>query len=112
MICDNSSIFQEFLLLGKPVVTINNREPLSCVINIAEPEKLENALEKALSPQLELSQAIGAYGPSVTPYLDGKSSLRVFNAVTSMLESKWVNKKPLNILRNFKIRKKLKYWKL
>ncbi|ALM89284.1 glycerol phospho transferase [Alteromonas stellipolaris LMG 21856] len=112
MICDNSSIFQEFLLLNKPVVTVNNRDPLDCFINITESNALEGAVKQALSPSPELIDSIKKYGPSITPYLDGKSSQRVVKAVEEMVGSHWVDKKPRNLLRNFKIRKKLKYWKL
>jgi len=111
MVCDNSSIFQEFLLLNKPVVTINNREPLSCFINIEDPAKLESAILDALNASPALLQSVKEYGPSVTPYLDGHSSLRVLKAVKRLLQNNWVDKKPVNLLRNFKMRKNLKYWK-
>jgi hypothetical protein len=35
----------------------------------------------------------------------------VVKAVEEMVGSNWVDKKPRNLLRNFKIRKKLNYWK-
>ncbi|WP_413693973.1 CDP-glycerol glycerophosphotransferase family protein [Psychromonas sp. KJ10-2] len=111
MICDNSSIFQEFLLLNKPVVTVNNRAPLDCFIDITESEALQGAIIQALSPSAELLESIKNYGPSVTPYLDGKSSQRVVKAVEEMIDSHWVDKKPINLIRNFKIRKNLSYWK-
>jgi len=111
MICDNSSIFQEFLLLNKPVVTVNNRAPLDSFINITESKDLEEAIIQALSPSTELLEQIQGYGPSITPYLDGQSSKRVIKAVEEMISHGWVDKKPKNIIRNFKIRKKLNYWK-
>jgi len=112
MICDNSSIFQEFLLLNKPVITLNNREPLPCFINIDNPVKLESAILEAQSPSSQLLESIAAYGPSITPYLDGRSSTRVLKAVENLLQNNWCDKKPINFLRNFKMRKHLKYWKL
>ena len=47
------------------------------------------------------------------PYVDGKSSARVLDAVDKMLEGENLprKKKPLNLLRNFKLRKELGYWK-
>jgi len=111
MICDNSSIFQEFLLLKKPVVTVNNRSPLPCFINITQASELETAINKALAPEEELIANIAGYGTSVTPYLDGESSQRVLSAVFDMLENNWRDSKPKNIIRNFKIRKQLNYWK-
>jgi hypothetical protein len=112
MICDNSSVFQEFLLLNKPVVTVNNREPLDCFINITAAEQLEKAIGKALYPSTALRKNIKNYGRSVTPYLDGESSQRVLSAVCEMLAIGWVDSKPKNIIRNLQMRKKLNYWKL
>lgn len=112
MICDNSSVFQEFLLLNKPVVTVNNRSPMNCFINISEASALEGAINQALSPSPELINNIKLYGPSVTPYLDGQSSQRVINAVVKMLKENWQDSKPKNIIQNLKMRKKLNYWKI
>lgn len=111
MVCDNSSIFQEFLLLGKPVVTVNNREVQPSFINITQPEDLAGAIERALNPDAELLAQIAQYGPSITPYLDGQSAPRVLTAVTDMLQAGWQDRKPKNIWRNLKMRKSLGYWK-
>ncbi|MFC1502922.1 CDP-glycerol glycerophosphotransferase family protein [Pseudomonadota bacterium] len=111
MVCDNSSIFQEFLLLNKPVVTVNNREVQPCFINITEPENLASAIRDALAPDKELQTHIKRYGPGITPYLDGQSAHRVLAAVTEMLTEGWQDKKPANIFRNLKMRKKMGYWK-
>ena len=111
MVCDNSSILQEFLLLNKPVVTFNNRAPQSCLINIDDPAQLEGAITAALNPTIDLKQAIKDYGPSVTPYLDGQSAARVYRAALEMLESDWTDTKPMNLWRNWKMRRQLGYFK-
>lgn len=112
MVSDNSSILQEFLLLNKPVVTFNNRDPQDCMINISEAAQLQTAIERALLPDDKLTSAIRAYGPAITPYLDGASAQRVLQAVTEMLDSGWRNHKPRNILRNLKMRRQLGYYGL
>jgi hypothetical protein len=111
IVSDNSSILQEFLLLKKPVVTYRNRDPQSCMINITEAGHLEEAIRQALNPTENLLRAIEAYGPSMTPFLDGRSSDRVLDAVEEMLKSGWKDTKPANLWRNFRMRQRLKYKK-
>ncbi len=111
MVCDNSSILQEFLLLGKPVVTFRNRDPQPCMIDIQEPAQLQGAIESALDPGPHVLEAISDYGTSITPYVDGKSSGRVLDAVDSMLDSGWQDRKPANFWRNWKMRRQLGYYR-
>ncbi len=111
MVSDNSSILQEFLILGKPVVTFRNRMPQPCMIDIQEPGELQAAIESALNPDTSLQEAIKSYGPSVTPFLDGQSSSRILDATEEMLVSDWQDSKPANLWRNWKIRSQLNYYR-
>ena len=111
IVSDNSSILQEFLLLKKPVVTYRNRDPQPCMINITETGDLEKAIGQALAPEEALLRAIEAYGPSMTPFLDGKSSERVLDAVEEMLKDGWKDTKPANLWRNFRMRQRLNFKK-
>lgn len=108
IVSDNSSILQEFLLLKKPVVTYKNRDPQACMININHAEDLEEAVSQALTPGQDLLKAIAAYGPSMTPFLDGASSERVLDTVEEMFQSGWKDTKPANLWRNFRMRQRLK----
>lgn len=108
IVSDNSSILQEFLLLKKPVVTYKNRDPQACMINIHQAEDLEQAVGQALKPDAALIEAIAAYGPSMTPFLDGASSERVLDTVEDMIQSGWKDTKPANLWRNFRMRQRLK----
>lgn len=111
IVSDNSSILQEFLLLKKPVVTYKNRDPQACMINITKTGDLEGAIQRALAPDESLLKAIEAYGPSMTPFLDGASSERVLDAVEEMIQGGWKDTKPANLWRNFKMRQRLQYRK-
>ena len=111
MVSDNSSILQEFLLLKKPVVTYRNREPQPFLIDIKDPDQLENAIHRALLPDQELRQAIETYGPSVTPWLDGASAGRIMDAMEQMLDDNWQTKNPRNLWRNLKMRHQLAYYR-
>jgi len=111
IVSDNSSILQEFLLLKKPVVTYRNRDPQACMINITKPGDLEAGVRQALTPGEPLLKAIEAYGPSMTPFLDGRSSDRVLDAVEDLIRSGWKDTKPANLWRNFRMRQRLNYKK-
>lgn len=111
MVSDNSSILEEFLLLQKSVVTFRSAAPLPCAIDIREPTELEQAIRTALNPDPELAAKIQAYGPSISPYLDGKASERVLDEVDDMLDSGWQDRKPLNLFRNWKMRRQLNYYR-
>lgn len=114
MVSDTSSVLAEFLLLHKPVVTFKNRIPGSHLINILEPEKLEEAINNALSPKQELLNAIKSYCDAIHPYRDGGSSMRVLQAVNIYIQKAHSyplkKRKPLNLIRKIKIRMHLKYW--
>ena len=112
MVSDNSSILQEFLLLKKPVVTFRNRAPKDCMLDFKSPKELQARIERALNAGPELRRAINAYGASVTPFLDGRSAARVYQAVVDIIESNWQDKKPANHWRNWKMRRQLNYFKL
>lgn len=111
MVSDNSSVLQEFLLLGKPVVSYRNRNPGPFLIDIQAPDQLHDAIASALHPDAKLQQAIDAYGPAITPWRDGRSANRIMDAVEEMLANSWQDKKPMNLLRNLKMRRQLNYYR-
>ncbi len=112
MLCDTSSVLIMFLLQGKPVVTYNNISPSEYLIDIDAPEKLESALDEALSRPEYLMNNIRAYINETHPKQDGISSERIIDAVDDMLAGKLTNKKskPVNLIRELKLRKSLNYW--
>jgi hypothetical protein len=112
MLCDTSSILQEFLMLQKPVVTFNNRLPDDCMINVTVPEDVLPALEAALLKPTALMNKIQHYTDQLHPYHDGKSSERVLDAVEWYAQEghKGLKRRSLNFMRKLKIRKTLKYY--
>ena len=112
MLSDTTSAITEFVLQKKPVVTINNNQPAPHMINISSSEEIEDALAYALTQPKEIMDALENFIVQTHPYTDGKSSARVIDACLKFLEEKSVKPKPLNLLRRYKIRKKLNYWHL
>lgn len=113
ILSDTSSIITEFMLLSKPAVTYKNAQPEPELIDFTEPKQLANKLQQALTPNAQLIEQINQYTAQMHPYQDGLSSERILAAVDDMIENgkKAPKKKPLNLVRNFKMRKKMKYWK-
>ncbi|NDW10033.1 CDP-glycerol--poly(glycerophosphate) glycerophosphotransferase [Dysgonomonas sp. 520] len=112
MVCDSSSIIVEFLFFHKPVVTYKNTSPGNHLINIEDSSLLESSIEKALSPSDELLQHIKEYTDEMHPYRDGKSSARILDAVDDFEKNckGKLKKKPLNLFRKLKLRKKTHYF--
>lgn len=113
MLCDTSSILIMYLLQEKPVVTFNNHSDNDALVNIINVDEIYPALNFALSRPLDLMQRIKKYCEFIHPYKDARSSSRVLSAVEYFLETKFfgLKKKPLNLFRKLKLRKKLNYWK-
>lgn len=112
LVSDNSSIIQEFLMLGKPVVTVNNINPTSVLINVSDVADLKPSIDKALRyiGDSSFHQKAKNYISAITPHADGKVAPRILDAVEEKIKSGWVDSKPLNIKRNLKLRWQLKYF--
>ncbi len=113
MLCDTSSVIPMFLVQQKPVVTYRNIRPGPHLIDITDKNRLEPALQQALAQPPELMKAIKRYTQELHPYRDGQSARRVVEAIdrVSRGDLPVAKKKPLNLLRNLKFRKRLRYWK-
>jgi len=110
MISDTSSVITEFIIQGKPVVTYKNKKPGNYLIDIDKASDIEKSIEIALSKPKNIMDNIEKYIQVVHPYSDGKSSERVVEASINFFKNEDVKKlkrKPLNIIRKFKIRKRL-----
>ncbi len=114
MFADTTSALIEFLIQKKPVVTFKNNMPGSYLIDISSVSEIEPALEKALNPPADLLQEIKKFSQFSHPYTDGRSSERVIDACIAFLhkDKDHLKKKPLNLIRKYKIRKKLGYFTL
>lgn len=107
MLTDTSSAAAEFMLAGKPVVTFRNRSPGPHLINLEQPEELDDALAMALQGRDPAREAREEYARQMHPYRDGRSSERVLDATEEMLQEgrAGLKRKPLSLLRRFK------YWR-
>jgi len=111
MLSDTTSAITEFILQKKPVVTLNNTQSAPHMINITDTDAIEKALEKALSKPEKIMVEIDKFITYTHPYHDGKSSARVIDACIDFVEKNKKKRKPLNLIRRYKIRAKLKYFK-
>jgi len=114
MLCDTSSIFIEYLLLNKPVVTYNTSIPGPQIINVHNINEIEPALEKALKRPKDLMKEIEKYALKIHPNRDGLASERILDATKDFITSDQsdLKSKPLNLGRKLQMRKKLKYYRI
>ncbi|WP_431136671.1 CDP-glycerol glycerophosphotransferase [Psychroserpens mesophilus] len=114
MFADTTSAIQEFLLQLKPVVTYNHTFAHNYLIHIKTPETIEDAFKKALSYPKPLIKNIESFITQLHPYFDGKSSKRVIDGCIAFLhkDKSHLKRKPLNLVRKYKIRKRLGFFTL
>lgn len=112
MFSDTTSAIIEFLIQRKPVVTFKNNMPGPYLIDIEKVEDIESSFDLALSRPKELISEIKKFAMFSHPYSDGNSSERVINACIDFLhqDKSHLKKKPLNLIRRYKIRKQLNYF--
>lgn len=85
LVCDTSSVVEEFILLDKPVITVCHRQPQPCMHDVRAPENIDAAIAQALAQPQALSDERHAYAASVHPSRDGAASARVLAAVEQRL---------------------------
>ena len=112
LFADTTSAIQEFLLQQKPVVTFNHTFKHNYLIDINDANLIESAFTEALSTPQNLLKNINTFINNLHPYFDGKSSERVIDATIKFLhaDKSYLKAKPLNLIRKFKIRKRLKFY--
>lgn len=111
---DTTSAIQEFSLQQKPTVVFNHTFPHDYLIHVHEAKKIKAALDYALTYPEELLEKLKAFTQNLHPYTDGKSSARVIDSCIAFgqKDKSHLKSKRLNLIRKFKIRKKLHYYTL
>ncbi|MEJ2113610.1 MAG: hypothetical protein P8X62_07955 [Flavobacteriaceae bacterium] len=114
MFADTTSAIQEFLLQEKPVVTFKHTFKHNYLLHVDNSKNIENSFDLALTYPKELIFNIKLFIKELHPYFDGKSSERVIDATINFLhkDKSHLKPKPLNLIRKYKIRKKLNYFTL
>ncbi|WP_334014159.1 UDP-N-acetylglucosamine 2-epimerase [Alteromonas sp. S167] len=113
LLCDSSSIILEFMMQEKPVVTFRNTNPGPHLIDVTEADKIEEAIDYALTKPSKVIDEINAYVDHHEKYRDGHNSERVLDAIDDFIlnyKGKLKPHKP-GIWRKFQMRKKTGYWK-
>ncbi|GGF64836.1 UDP-N-acetylglucosamine 2-epimerase [Alteromonas lipolytica] len=113
MLCDSSSIILEFMLMDKPVVTLRNTNPGPHLLDVNDPQEVEGALETALTRSEALLKQVQDFANHHEAHRDGHNCERILDAVDDFYvhHRNTIKTKPANLLRKFKLRKKLGYWK-
>lgn len=112
MLCDSSSIVMEFMLLDKPVVTFRNSMPGEHLLDVREIGDVEPALAEAITRPEPLMRALRAWRDNHEAHLDGRCAERILDSVDKFIAdggTKTLRRKPWNLVRKIKLRKKLGY---
>ncbi len=85
LVCDTSSVIEEFAMLGKPVVAVGHREPRDFMHDIHSADQIDVAVRSALAAPQARRAGMDAYADAVHPARDGRSAQRVLVAVEAAL---------------------------
>ena len=113
MLTDTSSVVYEYMLLKKPVVTFKNKNPGPHVVDFSQPDKLQSVIEHTQNNRQQVIERAKQVSDQMHPYHDGLSSKRVLQATIDFINSDHtgLKKKPLNLLRKWRIRKSMGYYR-
>lgn len=104
MISDTSSVVYEFLLLNKPVVTINSTSKNISWLDIEHASLLKNAVTTELN-QNHFKELRAKIIAEYHPYMDGLSSARMVDAVEDFISRNGVpERRSLNWHRRLKVK--------
>ncbi len=114
MFADTTSAIQEFLLQKKPVVAFNHTFKHNYLIHVDDAINIESVFKEALHFPQDLLKNIELFINELHPYFDGKSSERIIDASIQFLhkDKSYLKSKPLNLMRKYKMRKRLNYYTL
>jgi CDP-glycerol glycerophosphotransferase (TagB/SpsB family) len=102
MLSDTSSAVYEFLLLDKPVVTLNSSAHTLSWIDVADPDSVAEACRRALAHGVDDNAVKREYHP----YDDGRSSERMLAAVEDYIAQHGIpERRRIPWWRRFKLRK-------
>ncbi len=109
MISDTSSVVYEFILLNKPVVTLNSISENINWLNLHSTENFENEVLNIIKGNDTFKESRKNTIEQYHPYSDGKSALRMIEASVNYIKENGVPKKrKISLLRKIKMYKKYK----
>ena len=110
LVCDTSSVIDEFAVQLKPVVTVRNRRPKPFMLDVQTPAEVESAIRQALHPSPDLQAVLKAHADAIHPTRDGHASERVLDAVERFRAGAYepLARKPLNLWRRLQCHRDLR----
>jgi len=110
MLSDTSSVVYEFILLNKPVVTLNSQSENITWSNHKDTKNLFEDIVKILKGTDDYAKRRQDTIMQYHPYSDGKSAQRMLEATATYIENHGVPKKrKLSLLRKWKVWKNYKH---
>lgn len=104
MVSDTSSVVYEFLLLDKPVITLESNSENILWEDIKNPDDLEKKIDNIFNNIDNFKAKRGKIIELYHPFSDGRSAKRVVDAVLEYIEKFGVPKKrKISLLRKYKM---------